>query len=233
MKKTLFLAGLSCFLFSCNTDGTSSSTENAKTTAINGEELNCKLLEKFEKDYSSLLTKEEIASVYAVDFEHAKEELSNRSYGEYSFSWPSDRPEFIVESSGFKLNVPDRNTIGIKTFSYSSSKSDMKTTIGTFDMAYKELSKEELDKINKNLAKQNDEIKSTGEDMMKIRGKRSWEFVEGLGSSSWYKWNKNYGGELAVLAGKAKFYIIIKISDNPEENRDLARKLAEKVIAKC
>ena len=61
----------------------------------------------------------------------------------------------------------------------------------------------------------------------------SWEFVEGLGSSAWYKWDETYGGELAVLAGKAKFYIVIKISDDPKENRELAKKLAEKVIAKC
>ena len=100
-------------------------------------------------------------------------------------------------------------------------------------MAYKEWSEEELERINKNLAKQNKEIESTGKDMMKIRGNRSWEFIEGLGTSSWYKWNEKFGGELAVLAGKAKFYIIIKISDNPKENRDLAVKLAEKVIAKC
>lgn len=232
MKKTMLLTGISFLLFSCNSDSVTTSGENPET-AINSKDLNCKLLEEFEEDYSKLLTKEDIASVYSVDFETAKHELRSGSYGENIFRWPSDRPEFILETSGMKLNIPDQNTIGIKTFSYSTRDVEMKDLIDRFNMAYKELSEEELEKINKNLAKASEEVKSTGEDMMKIRGKRSWEFVDGLGSSAWYKWNENYGGELAVLAGKAKFYIIIKISADPNENRDLARKLAEKVIAKC
>lgn len=233
MKKTVFLAGLGFLLFSCSTEDTTASVGSSETSTTKGQELDCQLLEKFKEDYSGLLTKEDIASVYAVDFSKAKEKLRSGSYGEYSFSWPSDRPDLIMESSGMKFNIPDNNTIGIKTFSYSTSDKDMKSMIATFDMGYKKLSEEELDKINKNLEKQEEEVKSTGEDMMKIRGNKGWEFIEGLGSSAWYKWNEKYGGELAVLAGKAKFYIIIKISDNPQENRDLARKLAEKVIAKC
>ena len=69
--------------------------------------------------------------------------------------------------------------------------------------------------------------------MMKVRKKSNWDFVENIGSSSWYKWNNQFGGELAVLAGKAKFYIRLKISDDPQENLEVAKKLAEKVLAKC
>lgn len=232
MKKIIFLAGLGFLLFSCNSDGSTASNGNSKTSTSN-KDLNCKLLETFKEDYSALLTKEEITSVYAVDVENAKHELRSGSYGEHLFYWPSDRPEFTIEVSGMKMNVPDKNAIGLKNFSYSSSDNDMKSFTDRFNMAYKELSEEELDKISKNLAKQSEKIKSTGEDMMKIRGKRSWEFVDGLGTSSWYKWNEKYGGELVVLAGKAQFTIIIKISADPKENRDLARELAEKVIAKC
>lgn len=223
----------SILLFSCDSGETTSSDGKGENTNGNNAGLNCALLAEMEEDYSQLLTKEDMASVYAIDFDKAKEDLRSGSYGEYIFSWPSDRPEFAMEMSGMKFNVPDKNTIGIKTFSYYTGDTDMKSFTETFDMGYKELSEEELERINRNLNKQEEEIKSTGEDMMVIRGKRSWEFVEGLGTSSWYKWNNQYGGELAVLAGRAKFYIIIKISDNPQENRDLARKLAEKVIAKC
>jgi len=233
MKKTILLAGISLFLFSCNSEGTTNSDGTVKASSKKSKDLNCKLLADFKEDYSGLLTKEEISAVYPVDFENVKEKLRSGGSGEYSFSWPSDRPDILMEVVGQKVNITDQNIIGLKTFSYSTSDSDMKSFTETFNMAYKELSEEELERINKNLAKQNKEIESTGKDMMKIRGNRSWEFIEGLGTSSWYKWNEKFGGELAVLAGKAKFYIIIKISDNPKENRDLAVKLAEKVIAKC
>ncbi|HTO16310.1 MAG TPA: hypothetical protein VLZ83_11095 [Edaphocola sp.] len=233
MKKMLLLVGMGFLLFSCNSDGTSSSEKNGQNTSRKGKDLNCKALEQLKDDYSGLLTKEEMASVYPIDFENAKEKLRSGSYGEYIFYWPSDRPQLNLEVVGKKLKIADNNAIGIKNFSYSDSDIDLKSLTETFNMAYKELSEEELERINKNLAKQSEEIKSTGQDMMKVRAKSSWEFIDGLGTSAWYKWNENYGGEMAVMAGKAQFYIIIKISADPKENRDLARKLAEKVISKC
>ena len=68
---------------------------------------------------------------------------------------------------------------------------------------------------------------------MKVRAKSSWDFVEELGSSAWYKWSEQWGGELVVLAGISQFTILTKISTNPEENREIAIKLADKVLAKC
>ena len=233
MKKSLFLVGMTFMFFSCNSDNSASSDEKNGNSNKSGKELNCNFLEQFEENYSGLLTKEEMASVYPIDFANAKEKLRNGSYGEYKYMWPSNRPDRDLDLNGTIIKSPDRNSMGIKTFSFDSDISDMQGNIDYFNMAYKELSKEELDKIDKNLAKQNEETKATGEDLMKVRGNRSWEFVDGLGSSAWYKWNELYGGELAVLAGQAKFYIDIKISSDPDENRELAKKLAEKVIAKC
>ena len=59
------------------------------------------------------------------------------------------------------------------------------------------------------------------------------EFVDGVGSSAWYKWTDNYGGELSVLAGRAQFKIRIKISQDADENKELAKKLAQIAISKC
>ena len=237
MKKTLFLTGMVFLLFSCN----SGNKESSETTAdgknqkvsnkVSNKSYDC--LKKFEDDYSLLLTKEEITSVYPINSEKVKKQLRSGSYGEHMYQWPSDRPNFFMEISGTKMELPDQNTIGVKNLSFYSDNSDMKSTISTFNMAYKELSKEELDRIQANLDKQTDEIKETGKDLMKVRAKRSWDFVEGLGSSAWYKWNEQWGGELVVLAGKANFTILTKISADPDENRKLAEKLAEKVIAKC
>ncbi|MEO8933913.1 MAG: hypothetical protein ABI295_06355 [Xanthomarina sp.] len=227
MKKIAFLTGIAFVLFSCNSGNKESSDRNK----INSKSYDC--LKKFEEDYAQLLTKEEMASIYPIDFDKSKVELRSGSYGQHMYRWPSNRPDFDLEISGMKMKNPDQNTMGVKRLSFYSDKSDLKSTIETFNMGYKELSEEELARIQANLDKQSDEVKETGKDLMKVRGKRSWDFVEGLGSSAWYKWNEKYGGELAVLAGKANFNIIIKTSSDPNENRELAVKLAEKVLEKC
>jgi len=237
MKKMIFLTGIAFVLFSCNSGNKESSESNSDSKSekvsnkVNSKSYDC--LKKFQDDYKSALSKEEMASVYPIDFDKAKEELQTGNYGEHLYRWPSDRVDLNLEISGMKMKIPDQNIMGIKMLSFYSDKTEMESAIDNFNMAYKELSEAELEKIQANLEKQNDEVKETGKDFMKVRAKRSWDFVDGLGSSAWYKWNENYGGELAVLAGKAKFYIIIKISSDPDENRVLAKKLAEKVLEKC
>lgn len=237
MKKTLFLAGMVFVLFSCNSGKKESSEANSdtksetKSSKVSNKSYDC--LKKFKDDYSSLLTKEEMTSVYPIDFDEADQELRSGSYGQHIYQWPSDRPTFTMKVSGMKMELPDQNMIGIKNLSFYSDKTELKSVIGTFDMGYKQLSDKELEKIEENLAKQDDEIKKTGKNLMETRTKMSYDFVEGLGSSAWYKWNEQWGGELVVLAGRANFTIVIKISADPDENRELAIKLAEKVIAKC
>ena len=237
MKKTLFLTGMVLLLVSCNSGkkessgATSDSNSDRKSSKIDGNSYDC--LKKFEDDYSLLLTKGEMTSVYPIDFEVADEKLSSGSYGEHIYHWPSDRPTFTMEVSGMKMELPDENTIGLKNLSFYSDKTDLKSVVGTFNMGYKKLSEQELEKIQSNLDKAKDKVKETGKDLMKTRVKMSWDSVEDLGSSAWYKWNDQWGGELVVLAGRANFTILTKISADPDENRELAKKLAEKVIAKC
>lgn len=236
MKKMTFLAGIVFVMFACNSgnkesSGATSDGNNKVSNKESGKTYNC--LKKYQDDYKGLLSKEEIASVYPVDFDKAEEELRSGSYGEYIYQWPSDRPSFTMEVSGMKMELPDQNTIGIKMLSFSSDDIGLKSIKGTFDMGYKELSDAELEKIQANLDKQNEETQKTGKKLMKKRTKMKFDFVDGLGSSAWYKWNENYGGELAVLAGRAKFNIVTKISSDPEENKQVAKKLAEKVLAKC
>lgn len=237
MKKMAFLVGIVFVLFSCNSGNKESSeavTANSNDDVSgkdSGKTYDC--LKKFEDDYKGLLTQEEITSVYPVDFGSAKEELRSGSYGEYIYRWPSDRPTFTMEVSGMKMEIPDQNTLGIKMLSFSSDDTELKSIKETFNMGYKELSDKELEKIQANLDKQDAETKKTGKDLMKVRTKMKSDFVDGLGSSAWYKWDENYGGELAVLAGRAKFNIVTKISSDPEENKEVAKKLAEKVLAKC
>ena len=237
MRNSLLFVGMAMLLFACNSGNKESSETsldgqiekgNKKTTT---KSYDC--LKKFEDDYSLLLTKEEMNSVYPINPDKNKKELRSGSYGQHTYLWASDRPTFTMEVSGMKMELPDQNTMGVKNLSFYSDNSDMKSNIETFDMGYKELSEKELEQINDNLAKQDDEIKKTGKDLMKVRAKSSWEFIEDLGSSAWYKWNEQWGGELVVLAGKSNFTILAKISSDPVENREIAKKLAKKVLSKC
>ena len=237
MKKMIFHVGMVFLLFSCNSGNKESSEASSdgksekKASITDSKSYDC--LKKFEDDYSLLLTKEEMNSVYPINPDKNKKELRSGSYGQHTYLWASDRPTFTMEVSGMKMELPDQNTMGVKNLSFYSDNSDMKSNIETFDMGYKELSEKELEQINDNLAKQDDEIKKTGKDLMKVRAKSSWEFIEDLGSSAWYKWNEQWGGELVVLAGKSNFTILAKISNDPVENREIAKKLAKKVLSKC
>lgn len=239
MKKSVLLFGLVFVLFSCNSgnkESSSSSSESddkkeiANTTS---SENSYKCLGEFQENYEKLLTKEEMAKVHPIDFDAAKVNLSQGSYGNHEYSWPSDRPELELEVSGMKINMPDDNMMGVSNLSIISGNRDLQSDTSTFNMGYKQLSDEELEMIEKNLSKESEEIQKTGKDMMKVRAKRSWDFVKGTGNSAWYKWNEKYGGELSVLAGKAKFTIKSKVSNDPEQNRIIAVKLAELVLEKC
>lgn len=237
MKKSMYLLGIALVLFSCNSGNkeTSDSVSDDATGTVNksaeGNSYDC--LKQFQEDYSKLLTKEEMASVYPFKFDEAKVDLSPGNYGSHIYSWPSDRPDVEQEISGMKIKGPDYNTMGVTMLSFYSNDKDMQSTRDYFDMGYKQLSEKELKQIDENLEKQDEEIKNTGKDMMKIRANRSWEFVDGTGNSAWYKWNERWGGELAVLAGKATFNIKVKVSEDPDENRGIAEKLAEMILEKC
>lgn len=231
MKKFTLIFGIAFILFSCNSDKKKSSDSQSSKSAKKAKSYDC--LKRYEDNYDKLVTKKELASVYPFDMDEVKEELSNGSYGEYIVSWPSDRPDIKMEVAGMKMNVPDLNAMGVKNLSFSSDKTKLETIRKNFDMGYKKLSDEELKAIEKNLEESSEEIRDAGKSMMKTRKERKSEFVDGIGSSAWYRWNERYGGELVVLAGRAKFTVRLKISEDPEENKELCMKLAVLVLEKC
>lgn len=231
MKKMALITGIALGVLSCGSSDKKSSENVVESSKQTIQSYDC--LYDFELSYNLLLTKEEMNAVYPIDFDQAKEDLRSGSYGMYIYTWESDRPSFPMEISGMTMEIPDQNTMGIKMLSFMSKEIDLESTVDVFDMGYKQLSDEELKQIDANLEKQAEEVKATGKDLMAVRAKSSWEAVPNLGSSAWYKWNEQYGGELVVLAGRASFTIIIKISQDAEENKQLAVKLAEKALAKC
>lgn len=228
--------GLAFVMFSCDSGkketSNANSTDRTETSSKKNAGKSYDCLKDFQEDYEALLSKAEMSSVYPIS-DKAEVNLSPGSYGQHIYQWKSDRPSFTMEVSNMKMQVPDQNTIGIKNLSISSSTSDLESIRKFFDMSYKKLSEEELAQIESNLDQAEDDVKETGKGYMEARVKSVWEAVDGLGSSAWYKWSEQWGGELVVLAGKANFTILTKINADPAENKELAIKLAEKVIAKC
>lgn len=237
MKKAIFLLSIALVLFACNSGNKDASppatTENSEmaTKPVDGKTYEC--LKEYQDHYDKLLTKEEMAAEFPINFEDAKVNLSSGSFGKHNYIWPSDRPDAEREISGMKMTLPDKNSMGVNSLSFYPEKSTLQSSLATFNRGYKKLTESELKQIEDNLEKADDDVKKAGKKLMKTRLKMKWDFVDGLGSSAWYQWNEDYGGKLAVLAGKAKFEINLKISNDPAQNLEIAKKLAQKVIDKC
>src|SRR5690554_4816731 len=118
MKKMIFLTGIAFVLFSCNSGNKESSESNSDSKSekvsnkVNSKSYDC--LKKFQDDYKSALSKEEMASVYPIDFDKAKEELQSGNYGEHLYRWPSDRANLNLEISGMKMEIQIKISWGLK-----------------------------------------------------------------------------------------------------------------------
>ena len=197
MKRLTFLSGMVFLIISCNSEpkeaSLTTSQSNSNSAESNFNAYDC--LEKFNYDYSQLLTKEEMNAVYPIDFENSKVNLRSGSYGEHIYMLTNDRGTFTQEISGMKMEIPDDNSMGVKMLEFKSESSDLQSIVDFFDMGYKQLSDGEKSKIQSNLEEADADIKETGKDLMKIRENTKYEFVDGLGSSAWFKWDERYGGE--------------------------------------
>lgn len=229
MKKIILTIGIAIVAFSCTSDKKKSKEEGIQKEA--GKTYDC--LRDFEDKYDELITLEEMASVYAFNQEEAKVAVSNRSYGHHTITWPSNRPDMTLNVAGRDMTLPDQNSMSVAVLNFFPDNLKIGEARNRFDMGYKKLSQEELDLINKNLEKTPEENKEINKDLMDARTKMNYAFIDNIGSSAWYKWNKNYGGELAVLAGRSKFSVRIKISRDSVENLELSKKLAMLIVEKC
>src|SRR5690606_18641518 len=128
LKRLRFLAGIAFGLFSCRAGKKEGSTtisegDSEQTSrGAKGKSFNCS--QDFQEDYSKLLTKEEMASIYPIDFKNAKVDLSSGSYGSHIYSWPSDRPDVEQVISGMKIKGRDFNTMGVALLSFYGGKDD-------------------------------------------------------------------------------------------------------------
>lgn len=194
-------------------------------------------------DYEALLTKADIAKHVNIDESSFKKEISatKGKYGSCTYTWESDRPEkdIISKVTGAVHKRPDKNKVTIKTLDFYTQedleKNKQDSAIDLFDMGYKKLSQEENNEILANLEKKlgdKPEDLARAKKMMESRMDFTYKPIDNLGDRAYWKWN-DYGIELVVLTGNARFTILSKTTGEPETSLDHAIHFAKEVLAKC
>lgn len=192
-------------------------------------------------DYEALLTKADIAKHVTIDEASFEMKISptKGKYGSSTYSWESDRPKIEKMIAGRDMELPDPNKVVIKLLDFYTQedleKNKQDSAIDLFDMGYKKLSQEENNEILANLEKKlgdKPEDLARAKKMMESRMDFTYRAIDNLGDRAYWKWN-DYGIELVVLTGYAKFTILSKTTGEPETSLAHAIHFAKEVLAKC
>lgn len=192
-------------------------------------------------DYEALLTKADIAKHVTIDEASFEMKISptKGKYGSSTYSWESGRPKMEKVIAGRDMKLPDPNKVVIKLLDFYTQedleKNKQDSAIDLFDMGYKKLSQEENNEILANLEKKlgdKPEDLARAKKMMESRMDFTYRAIDNLGDRAYWKWN-DYGIELVVLTGYAKFTILSKTTGEPETSLAHAIHFAKEVLAKC
>lgn len=233
MNNFKFIAIIALLFFaSCSSGGTEGSLNSAYVHCLAG----------FNYQYNEMLTKADVQKHVTIDENTFKENLDtkNETYGSVNYSWDSGRPNNEVTMSGFTLPVPDDNFVRMRLLSFYDA-SDLKlynqedfTTL--FDQSYKRISDEEYESLRANLEKGfkgSEESLKTAISLLDGRRKQTYVLIEGVGDRAYWRWHDERGLEMAVMAGEANFNLEVKISEDTQENVQVATALVQEILAKC
>ncbi len=196
-----------------------------------------------DKDYKyeELLTKSDIAKYVHIDESSYKKEISKTEgkYGSCTYSWESSRPHTESVIAGHKVKMQDNNKVTVKMLDFYTDKdlekNEKESAIDLFDISYKKLSQVEYEEMMANIKEKiGDKPKDLAqvEKMMDSRMKFKYELIDNLGDRAYWKWN-NFGIELIVLVGNARFTIESKTTGEAETSLEHAVHFAKEVLAKC
>jgi|GEM_PF-645192 len=239
MKKILYLLVSAGMMSACSGTG---ETSTASTTESSSAISQCLAAKDYQ--YQELLTKADIAKHVNIDESSYEEKISTTKgkYGSCVYRWASDRPEKEITSkvTGAVFKRPDKNQVTIKLLDFYTDKdlerNKQESVLDLFDQGYKKLSQDEYDELLANFEKKlGDKPKdlARAKKMLDSRMKFTYKAVDNLGDRAYWKWNDEYGIELIVLAGKAKFTILSKTTGQPATSLDHAVQFAQEVLAKC
>lgn len=231
--KTIIYSTAILFLFSCGNATSEGSTHEVSDTSPTIERKTSTCYKTFDERYEELLSRSDIEGIISID--DSTYEMETSSYGSVQHQWKSDRPDLEFIIAGQSIKGPDRNRIVLKNLKLYDS-TDVTYIRDSFETSYKKLSEEEYQQLLLNVEKtyEND---ATGlaraKGFLDARLHLVYEALDGLGDAAYWKWDEQHGIELVVLIGDTHFIIENKTAVSKEENLEIARQLAEKVIEKC
>lgn len=248
--KMLTFALLSLVLIACggsttgeNVEGNAQIEKNDKSTTYN-----TKCFESFDYDYRKMLTKEDVLKYVTVSDPNTiemdyREKPISKQLNACTYKWPSDRPDQVMKTkvlqNSIETTVPDNNTVAVNNLSFH--KGTAEDALLVFGRKYKSLSDEEYNEMASRIDEQqkdkSEEERNTMKSLLKTRQNLSFTSVADLGSSAYWGRqtvnNMYLGINLYVLAGTVEFEIIVKVSDDDQENVRVAKLLAQEVLDKC
>jgi len=232
LKKTLYLL-ISIGILSCS--GTNNSAKESATIE--------QCLADKDYQYEMLLTKTDIVKYVNVDEASFEEEVSSTKgkYGSCVYRWTSDRPEKEITSkaTGMVYKRPDKNQVTIKLLDFYTNedleRNKQESVPDLFDQGYKKLSQTEYNELLANFEKKlSDKPKDLAQakKMLDNRMQFTYKPIDNLGDRAYWK-ETDYGIELVVLTGRARFTILSKTSGEQETSLNHAIHFAKEVLAKC
>ncbi|MGJ8655418.1 MAG: hypothetical protein ACSHX6_03125 [Akkermansiaceae bacterium] len=193
-------------------------------------------------DLQSVLSADEVKSILDVKDEIKTKALDHKSYGNVSYSWPSDRTEEL--KVGGNSMVMKKNNMVRLVIPKELELYGMTDHLSAFNHQYKEITPEQMEKAKNMMAdikarKEKEagltpsetEKKVSGSLMNGIAGaalKLEYEAVSGLGDAA--KWEKS-GKNLIILDGDKIVTILCDINDENDVCRDSAIKIAKQVYS--
>ncbi|GLR15614.1 hypothetical protein GCM10007940_02290 [Portibacter lacus] len=192
-------------------------------------------------DPCALLTKEKAASIANIDPElvTVKEpvKMKNPLYLTCTFRWDSDRTTTVKTALG-AMEVAQDNQIQIGSFKLLDSEKIKQPFPEYFDGYYKNVTAEDAEKFDKKLqeelAEESETAKKIGTSISKMSLNFNYKSVSGIGDrASWETSTMGTDGHLHVLHGDVIFSVIVNISDDVNDSFDVAKKVANEILALC
>ncbi|GAB2775947.1 hypothetical protein GCM10027275_18870 [Rhabdobacter roseus] len=249
MKRTISAAFLGLVIWGCqpatsdNTTAENTATAVAEKSNSASSEADGQCLFEYQTRLDQLLTKDEIAQHFPEDLSKATYKYETKyapvNYQQAIYTWPSERIRKL-KIGDRTMEVPSHNRLGVGDI--SQYKPDQ-NALNIFKSSYRTLTEEE--KVKAREAMQEGLEKHTKDDGKKLSDTEKkagntlggsltdmaqFDSFEGIGdAAAWDAMDR----ALIVLKGRTVFRIYADVSADPQENKALAKKLAEVVLAKC
>lgn len=203
-----------------------------------------KCFSEFDYDYSKILSKADVLKVISAERSRSihvtyDAQPISKHYNHCTYTWPSDRPEMIMNIAGHHVKMEDKNSIQIGMLSISNLTKEQ--ALAAFEMKYKFLTRQEIHEMQRKMeATYPGERKAELQQaklFLQTRRHVYFNYLGDVGTAAYWRdvitSGVNHGIELHVLAGKVEFKLAVKASNSRKENVRIAKRIAKVILAKC